>query len=229
MKEDLEALAAAKKHAGVLASLRDDISLVVYEVKNSEKYPLRKALAGAAARLEQRLQDELEMTVCDATTSFNNLKSPLILGLQWAEAARTARTTNSFVLLRRARASSAALLTQQKIEFLRGTCADTSPAAAFVLVGEKQMCILQDDFEDEEALDECLFEFARTARSAPTTTHSPRKEPAEEQTEGSEQPPEKATGVPTMTAAMYEARRDTVFALLDELGVDDLGDAAGAR
>lgn len=221
MREDTVAIAAAKKHAGVLAALRDDISLVVYEVRNSERYPLRKALAGAAARLEPRLEEELEMTVCDATTNFSNLKNPLILGLQWAEAARTARTTNSFVLLRRTQASSAALLTQQKIEFLRGTCADTSPAAAFVLVGEKQMCILQDDFEDEDELDEHLFEFARGARSAPTTTHSPRKEAAEEPTDPG-QSPEEATGVPTLTPAMYEATRDTVFALLDELGVDDL-------
>lgn len=179
-------------HAGELAAFRDDISPIVYEFKNSDKFVHRKSLEGAASRLRTKLLGMGYSDVCDETSKFINVTHPLQLTLEWTKLVRRARMERDFIIVRRTQSNNAALLTQQKIEHLRNACSGSTPVLCFALAKNQQLAIVQGDVKSQEEIDEKLLNLAREGSSGGAVEDS-------------------------MSDALFDAQQQSVSILLEEL------------
>ncbi len=116
-----------------------DLKQILAEVPDADEYDTR--LTG---QLDAALADALPAFGACALTHFDGVEHGVVLSRVYAAASHAARNdTNTLYYALRTRHNSAALLTLQRIEALRGTCADCeeSPLAMLFLLRDTQLIL----------------------------------------------------------------------------------------
>ena len=116
-----------------------DLKQILAEVPDADEYDTR--LTG---QLDAALADALPAFGACALTHFDGVEHGVVLSRVYAAASHAARNdTNTLYYALRTRHNSAALLTLQRIEALRGTCADCeeSPLAMLFLLRDTQLVL----------------------------------------------------------------------------------------
>ena len=139
--DDLDdaALAAAATPAASGPRLVLDLKQILSEVPDADEYDTR--LTG---QLDAALAEALPAFGACALTHFDGVEHGVVLSRVYAAASHAARNdTNTLYYALRTRHNSAALLTLQRIEALRGTCADCeeSPLAMLFLLRDTQLIL----------------------------------------------------------------------------------------
>jgi hypothetical protein len=133
------ALDAAATPAASGPRLVLDLKQILCEVPDADEYDTR--LTG---QLDAALAEALPAFGACALTHFDGVEHGVVLSRVYAAASHAARNdTNTLYYALRTRHNSAALLTLQRIEALRGTCADCedSPLAMLFLLRDTQLVL----------------------------------------------------------------------------------------
>lgn len=130
-------LAAAATPAGSGARLLLDLTQILQEVPEAHEYDTR--LTG---QLDAVLAEALPSFGACQLTHFDGVEHGIVLSRIYAGASHAARNdTNTLYYAVRTRHNSAALLTLQRIEAVRGTCAEDSPLAMLFLMRDTQLIL----------------------------------------------------------------------------------------
>ena len=114
-----------------------DLKQILSEVPDADEYDTR--LTG---QLEAVLADALPAFGACELTHFDGVEHGVVLSRVYAAASHAARNdSNTLYYALRTRRNSAALLTLQRIEALRGTCAEDSPLAMLFLMRDTQLIL----------------------------------------------------------------------------------------
>ena len=136
---DDAALTAAATPAASGPRLVLDLKQILSEIPDADEYDTR--LTG---QLDAALAEALPAFGACALTHFDGVEHGVVLSRVYAAASHAARNdTNTLYYALRTRRNSAALLTLQRIEALRGTCADgeESPLAMLFLLRDTQLVL----------------------------------------------------------------------------------------
>ncbi len=132
-----------------------DVRGIVEEFPTADTFP-KEALVLEAVRA---LTSE-NANVVDSSAALDSVVQALTLVQSWMHIVRSARTSHAVHIVRRTRGNNGVALMQQRLEFLHGSCPETTPVALFCLARGSLLVVEEDDVTDAETLLSKLRDFA---------------------------------------------------------------------